>query len=295
MDKADTRHLYRCRIIGLGLLSLIGQSAWSGSNPIPFNQWTVDNGVIDASAGCSVPGVSCTVLNQDKGFLQQQVITDSGSYVQMILTDPEASGSPATLGFTTENFIPDDNLSGFDIANRQVIRDLPQGFEQVAQIDRAPFEQPSGLVDLVHVELAQTLADEDFSADFHMLQDEAELPSGEILYGKTQDIQQDVMGTRPDGSQNLATSFTHHASRGVRLTNADGSLMIDPFTTAADIKIGDQTIHVNDGDDITLTELAQNLADIPSHRGFRQQKLADVTTGVSASETTFIDPFTSTP
>jgi hypothetical protein len=292
MDKI--RHLYRCRIIGLALLSAIAHAAWAGSNPIPFNQWTVNNGDIDASAGCSAPGVSCTVLTQDKGFLQQQVTTASGSYVQMILTDPDASGSPATLGFTTENFIPDKNLSGYDIANRQVIRDLDKGFEQLAQIDRAPFEDPSlGLVDLVHVELAQTLADVDFAADFHMQQDRAELPSGEMLYGKTQDIFQDVTGSQATGD--LSTTFHNHASLGDRLSNVDGSLMVDPFTTAADVQIGSQTVHVNDGDEIHLTEITQTITALPDSRVFNQQQLADVTTGVDASETIFIDPFATTP
>ena len=154
MATITTQRLLGYKHFALVLMATVTQLTWAGSNPVPFNQWTVNNGIIDTSATCTTPGVNCTVLAQDDGFLQQQVVTDGGSYVQMILTDPGASGTPDTLAFTTENFVPDKNLSGFDIANRQLIRDVPKGFEQIAQIDRAPFEDPNGgLVNLIHVDL----------------------------------------------------------------------------------------------------------------------------------------------
>lgn len=296
MDTITTIHLYRYQLLAAGLLTVIGQFTWAGSNPIPFNQWTVNNGVIDTSAACATPGVSCTVLAEDDGFLQQQVVTDSGSYVQMILTDPGASGSPDTLPFTTENFVPDKNLSGFDIANRQLIRDIPQGFEQIAQIDRAPFEDPeNGLVNLIHVDLSQTLASQDFEADFQLVRHEAEFPSGVILSGQTVGIQQTVTGMDPYGNPNLINTFSNQQSSGVQLSNVDGSLQIDPFTTAADLQIGGETFKINDGDEIKLTEITQHITSLPGDTGFNLQKYENTTQDISASEASIIDPFSPGP
>ena len=58
----------------------------------PFNQWNVSQGTIDASAGCNAPGVTCTVLAQDQGMLQQKVTTADGSFIQMIVTEADATG-----------------------------------------------------------------------------------------------------------------------------------------------------------------------------------------------------------
>jgi len=296
MDIIATKYLPRFQLFAVGLMTLIGQATWAGSNPVPFNQWTVNNGVIDTSTTCTSPGVSCTVMAQDDGFLQQQVVTDSGSYVQMILTDPGASGSPDTLAFTTENFVPDKNLSGFDIANRQVIRDIPQGLEQIAQIDRAPFEDPNkGLVNLIHVDLTQTLTNQDFEADFQLVRDEAELPSGEILSGKTVNIHQSVSGMDPYGNQNVINTFSNQQSSGVQLTNVDNSLLVDPFTTAADIQIGGQTFKINDGDDIKLTEITQHITSLPGDGALNLQSYENTTQHVSATDVSFIDPFSPAP
>jgi hypothetical protein len=296
MDTIATKHLHRYQLSAVGLLTVVCQVTWAGSNPVPFNQWTVNNGVIDTSAACSAQGVSCTVLAEDDGFLQQQVITDSGSYVQMILTDPGASGSPDTLAFTTENFVPDKNLSGFDIANRQLIRDIPEGFEQIAQIDRAPFEDPkNGLVNLIHVDLSQTLTSQDFEADFQLVRHEAELPSGEILSGQTVDIQQTVTGMDPYGIPNVINTFSNQQSSGVQLSNVDGALLIDPFTTAADIQIAGETFKINDGDEIKLTEITQHITSLPGDAGFKLQMYENATQDISASEVSIIDPFSPGP
>ena len=296
MDTITTKHQFRYPLLAVGLLSVIGQVSWAGSNPIPFNQWTVNNGVIDTATTCTTSGVSCTVLAQDDGFLQQQVVTDSGSYVQMILTNPGATGSPDTLAFTTENFVPDKNLSGFDIANRQVIRDIPRGFEQIAQIDRAPFEDPNNeLVNLIHVDLTQTLTSQDFAADFHLLRHEAELASGDILSGKTVDMDQTVTGTEAVGNQNLINTFTSQQSSGVRLTNVDGSLLVDPFTTSTDIQIGGQTYKINDGDEIKLTGITQHITSLPGDGAFNRQIYENTTQKLSVTDLEFVDPFSPSP
>ena len=124
-----TTYIHAILFSTMGLLS--AQSLAGG--PVPFNQWSVSNGVIDASATCNASGVSCTLLAQDNGLLQQQVNTASGSYIQLIVTDTDASGTAESLGFVTENFIPTNSLTAWDINGQQIIRD-PLGGHQ----DRFP-------------------------------------------------------------------------------------------------------------------------------------------------------------
>lgn len=296
MDTIATKHLSWVRLVVAVTLALIGQVSRAGSNPVPFNQWTVNHGVIDTSTTCSTPGISCTVLAQDDGFLQQQVVTANGSYVQMILTNPGASGTADTLGFTTENFVPDKNLSGYDIANRQVIRDIPAGMEQIAQIDRAPFEDPDkGLVNLIHVDLTQTMSELNYDADFHLVRHEATLPAGEILSGKTIDMHQTSSTVDPYGVRELINTFSNKQSSGDRLSNVDGALLIDPFTPAAELQIDQQSYAIHAGDDIKLTGITQSLTSLPTAGAFELHNYENTTQALSATGSTIIDPFSTTP
>jgi len=290
--------LFFCQIVGIfGLVSLTSASALAASGPLPFDQWTVSNGIIDNSAACAASGVSCTVLAQDNGFLQQQVTTAAGSFVHMILTDPDATGTPATLGFTTENFIPDNNLTGFDIVNRQVIRDIPQGFEQVANIDRTPFLDSAGdVVDLAHVELTQTMATPDFDTRFKLLQHEALLPNGDSHFGKSVDINQTMVAANDSGNQPLKQVFDSRERLGSQLTNVNNTLQIDPFTPAGSLHLNNETVSWNTGDHVKSIWMAQNNS-VLLNPGFAYQQFDNISQGIigtkelSMQSNEVIDPF----
>ena len=118
------------------ITSLLGAfiGAVQAAPPIPFSQYTVNNGAVDATAACSQSGViSCSDQVVDNGFLQQKVTTTSGTYLQFILTDPNATGdaqaAPFTtssssglnyLGFTNEDFVK-MNSATEGIASRNTI------------------------------------------------------------------------------------------------------------------------------------------------------------------------------
>ncbi len=84
-----------------------------------FDNWSATNGDIamdtDPNTGyCASAGVSCTTLVSGKGFLQQEVVdTNVGAtFIHTIITEANATGSPASLPFTDESFIQQGANSG---------------------------------------------------------------------------------------------------------------------------------------------------------------------------------------
>jgi hypothetical protein len=95
---------------GTGIALAVISGIASAAPPIPYDGYTVTNGVINAPC----PAISCTTLVSDNGFLERQVKTGSGTYIQFILTDIGVSGDPAqaafsagrgTVNFTNEDFV----------------------------------------------------------------------------------------------------------------------------------------------------------------------------------------------
>jgi len=121
-----------------------------------YDGWTVTAGVIDSSASCSAPGVTCKTLSQDNGFLQEEVRLDNGQhYIRVLMTEPDATGDPtltgnaADLAFTTETFtafytntecssvlLPNPGQDCQGLAAKQVVRDLTSDFESTAIVQR---------------------------------------------------------------------------------------------------------------------------------------------------------------
>jgi len=223
---------------------------------LPFNQWNVNQGTIDASATCNAPGVTCTVLVQDLGILQQQVTTTGGSYIQMITTEPDATGTAATLGFVSENFIPENKLTDYDINSKQIIRDPAQGFEQRAMINREPFyDADNTLVDLLHVELQQNLVNSDIDAGFNLIKDEAVLSNGEVYSGKSIDISQGLVAASINNPDGIRMAFAARSREGWKLSNVNQTLMFDPFAPAGTITLTDTAINGVSGPEQNLTWL----------------------------------------
>ncbi len=103
-------------LAGAPLLSGLAFAAPPAGAP-SFGEWTVTDGVIDACGTARTNIMSCQVLVKDQGFMQVQVKDAEGnSYVQSILTDYDATGTPGNiqdgttastdlLAFYDENYI----------------------------------------------------------------------------------------------------------------------------------------------------------------------------------------------
>jgi hypothetical protein len=243
------------RIINILILSTaaVCSTPLLAAGALPFNQWSVSNGTIDASATCNTAGVSCTVLAEDAGMLQQEVTTANGSYIQLIITEANATGTAASLGFVTENFIPTNRLTDYDIHNQQIIRDPAQGFEQIALIERVPFYDASDtLVDLLHVDLQQSLNDQELESRFRIIKDEAVLSNGEVYNGKSIDINQNLVAATDTSASGVKMVFDARSRSGWKLTNNNQALQMDPFAAAGDISLSDATLINTLGSDPVL-------------------------------------------
>ncbi len=130
--------LQRAVSAAIGASLLLGsQWASAGGPPIPFDNYTVNNGTVSATCPTTSDGVTaiCTDETSDNGLLQRRVVVPSGvhkgTYLQFILTDSGVSGdaqaSPfsaarGSLNFSNEDFIQ-LNHRGDGIASKQTIID----------------------------------------------------------------------------------------------------------------------------------------------------------------------------
>lgn len=114
-------------------------TAIAAGPPIPFDQYTVNSGDINAACPTSPFGGTITCKNGvvDDGMLQREITISglgpgiNGTYIQFIVTDPGVTGDPSadpftaardSLNFTNEDFVKMNNRSG-GIASQQTIID----------------------------------------------------------------------------------------------------------------------------------------------------------------------------
>ncbi|RMD78704.1 MAG: hypothetical protein D6809_05260 [Gammaproteobacteria bacterium] len=174
--------------------------------PFAYDQWSANNGTIDASVGTPCQnGITsglgmqtngagtCANIVSDNGMLYQVVEAQIGSttykFLRMILTDPNATGDATTLPFATETIIPWATASSGakqGIVSKQIVRDTASGLEQTALLQRGvnPTWDPSmrildpatgGIVSdpelMYNIDLTQTLnsagPDSSLSSSFH--------------------------------------------------------------------------------------------------------------------------------
>lgn len=103
--------LFTPRSVIIGGAALLSLPTFAGA-PAPFDNWSANNGTVAASCGAQGGGLGCTVLNASPGFLQQQV-TDPNTkltYIQTIVTNPQASGAAVSQPFSSENFVRTGNF-----------------------------------------------------------------------------------------------------------------------------------------------------------------------------------------
>lgn len=131
-------------MLAASLLLLANCPALAGSgSPLPFDNYTVDQGQISANCdnwttglkASSITSVTCGPELLSDGMLQREVTiqsTDSqysGTYIQFIIVDPNASGDASAVPFSTargsltfsnEDFIKMNNR-GAGISSKQTI------------------------------------------------------------------------------------------------------------------------------------------------------------------------------
>ena len=133
-----TKNLKKQAIFLLGTSTLVGSQAFAVS-PIPFDNYTVNNGAV--SAGCptaasiGATSVTCKDGVSDNGMLQREVSitggTKPGTYIQFIVTDPGVSGDGQAIPFSSArgnlNFVNEDfvkmNHRGSGISSKQTLID----------------------------------------------------------------------------------------------------------------------------------------------------------------------------
>lgn len=96
---------------------MVSAASLAGGPPIPFDGFTVDEGII--SADCPMVGTVqavCGNATVDNGMLQREIFIESGpragTYIQFIITEPGVSGSAQADPFSADrgslNFINED-------------------------------------------------------------------------------------------------------------------------------------------------------------------------------------------
>jgi len=236
-----TRLLPRGVILGT-LLSL--SNITSAAPPLAYDAWTVTGGVIDATPLCT-GDITCKTLSSDDGFLQQEVsnAATGTKYIRILMTeqggvdgDAALSGASADLAFTTETYTPFLSNSecstavanGGEIANfqdcqgvavKQVIRDLGRNFESIAELQRNFAKTAEGnTVDMFNIDLAQSITDVEFIADFAKTSytwwecGPGGCNGNDVIGGKL-DINQDVLSGEP-GDTTTKQQFAHRVREG---------------------------------------------------------------------------------
>ncbi len=138
--------------------------------PTNFGNWSAVGGQI--SAACP-DQFTCAPVVGDSGFLQRQITNANGeTFLQSIITDPNANGAPATLGFATEDFVRmgGGNTINGGIAARQFISE-GDAFKNTFEMTRG-WAAPTGSSGTGHT--SQTMSDignpniqtDDFTSSF---------------------------------------------------------------------------------------------------------------------------------
>lgn len=105
----------------LGTMGAGAPLAVFAAPPMAYDQWSVNNGTI--SAQC-VGGVACGGGVSGPGMLQRPVDNGTAKFIQSIMTNPNATGTPATLSFASESFVKQgwtssDTVNGGTVSSAQ--------------------------------------------------------------------------------------------------------------------------------------------------------------------------------
>ncbi len=320
----------RCVIpSGLLLLLVLISGVVLAGPPVAYDGWTIGPGtidgqafaagVIDTSASCNAPGISCRTLAQGDGFLQEEINDGSRTFFRVILTeqgamgDPSLSGANAELSFIAETYTPfattgDTACSGQaaqdcqGLAAKHVVRDLSEGFETTALIQRNFAKSNATDLDgMYNIDISQTLditdstglAFRDSFAYRNWTSWECTGGGGSFTCSNTLP----VIGYELRSSQTVYTgigekqAFSHIASAGYKGRQAGGFFMSEPVRSVnGQLTLDGTTVPWNRTDDINTTWVGAN-----TMSNFAFQSVQNTTTSSSASQSqldgSLLDPF----
>lgn len=258
-DRPAARASVRSGLAAAMTLALAQLAQPAAAAPVTFDGWSVSNGTIDTTTSCSATGVTCTTLVQDDGFLQQEVTTPEGRYYRTIITDTGATGAPADLGFTEENFIPVNGTLGTQISDKQAIRDSGSNFNSVSHIERAPvLDNDGNLIDMFSMQVSQTMNEGPFSNEFELAQYSAEgHPTLGPVSGRSLDINQAMVFSDDEDPFVHMQEFDHRQRSGWKPELVEGVLTVAPVTPAGSMDLSHGDLIWNEGDPVTSTWFAQ--------------------------------------
>ena len=197
--------------------------------PVAFDEWSVIGGTIDTSLSCGGASVTCDDMVSDQGMLYQQVTTDAGTFLRLIITETDATYDPTAaagqqgeLTFADESFIPfalegdtaPPASGGFNslalpqgLVSKQTIRDSADNFEATTHIQRANMRQytsdwqnPVTTDEMFSIKIDQSFATDEMTSDFshtaytQFMDDfnNAADPDTDIVIGSKTDIDQSL-------------------------------------------------------------------------------------------------------
>jgi len=249
----------RARVAGfLGVLALAPLAVQATPT---FDGWSVTSGTIDAANGsyCTTAGVVCDPLVSGNGFLQQQVTDNGVVYIQTIITDTGASGTPsAGLPFSDESFIRQGATTGIMDRQRSAESSPSFTFSNAATLFTgwaAAFIPAGG----ANMNINQSFTDAGNTAVtgdglFNSFVMNINQTAAGVVTGKTMSLRQDLgLGDGTSNNANDTQSFVVEQRTGDLLPAGTGSLTLNNPDT------GPVTVSWQSGEDVLLAWLGQKV------------------------------------
>lgn len=236
-------------IFAISVVVLLARTAAFAATP-GFDDWSVTtNGAVTGQiAGCPT-GFSCTNLMSGNGFLQQSITDGVDKYIQTIITEPGANGTPAALLYTDESFVKPGN-TGFGLLSKRIGIDAE--FNSTSLISSG-WAAPSTNLSLVQITQAITDAGEAVLGDEHSSTFALDVTNDSLtdtMTSKVLDLEQSVgMGDGVHDDTIALQKFLIKQFAGSALTTS-GSLDFGPAAT----------VSWSAGESISLVWLGQQFA-----------------------------------
>ncbi len=267
-----------------------------------FDNWSASAGTItpDTGAGsyCGQATVTCTALVSGDGFLQQEVVDAGTTYIQTIITDAGATGTPgSTLPYSDESFIKQGASSGVMSQQRSSESSATFNFANTATLYTgwAGSFIPAGMANM---NIDQSFTDQGNAAVngdglFNSFLMSINQDTTGTVTGKKMSLRQDLgMGDGVATNTTDAQSFVGEQRTG-DLNTAAGGLTLGTSSSGT----GGGTVNWVAGDDVLVVWLGQQVdtaaagASAPSLSKFGFESVTNNTTPATAStfSTTQVD------
>ncbi|MBI3772435.1 MAG: hypothetical protein HY272_07030 [Gammaproteobacteria bacterium] len=227
--------------------------------PVQFSNWSVSNGVI--SAACPPGAGVCISSQSSEGMLQRMLRgSDGKDYIQLIITDSNATGTPANLAFASESLVQMGNATKNGIISQMLLRDV--GNSMFGFADRAVVRTGWGdSATQPNIDLEQHFATKIASEYFEFKNDfayKANLDANNDRTGFWMDIDQTQVGTYNLGRRGASsTGFSSRTDQGMFVRREIAGDMLTSGGTSTSSKDGGGSLGWVAGDDIKVTWFGQ--------------------------------------